>query len=177
MDFKNLCQSEWSVAFSCAVCFVCTTCHYIWAFLLSLSSSNIGAIGWKYMKYLHTALLCVLPLSLQLSLSHTHRIAHRGVGSMFWWQCLCWASAGYWHQVSGDLRGSRLAGISLDCIKGELHDTGATRVLYLLAPAFPLHAHTHIETHLQAPYGSHSLKCHSANAVQIAAIKWSGLEE
>lgn len=31
--------------------------------------------------------------------------------------------------------------------------------------------YTHIETHLQAPYGSHSLKCHSASAVQIAAIK------
>jgi len=30
---------------------------------------------------------------------------------------------------------------------------------------------THTETHLQAPYGSHSLKCHSASAVQMAAIK------
>lgn len=57
------------------------------------------------------------------------------------WQCLYWALAGYWHQVSGDLCGSRLAGISLDCIKGELHDTVATRVLYLLAPASQLHTH------------------------------------
>lgn len=55
------------------------------------------------------------------------------------WQCLYWAPAGYWHQVSGDPCGSRLAGISLDCIKGELHDTVATRVLYLLAPASLLH--------------------------------------
>ncbi len=72
------------------------------------------------------------------TLTHTLAELQRCVSQ---WQCLYWALAGYWHEVSGDLCGSTLAGISLDCIKGELHDTVTARVLYLLAPASQLHKH------------------------------------
>lgn len=76
------------------------------------------------------------------TLTHTHKTyTPHTLRCVSQWQCLYWALAGYWHQVSGDLCGSRLAGISLDCIKVELHDTVATRVLYLLAPASQQHTH------------------------------------
>jgi len=97
-------------------------------------------MNWYEIHDYFAASLCA---SLFLSLSHTQNGTKSELQRcVSQWQCLYWAPAGYWHQVSGDPCGSRLAGISLDCIKGELHDTVATRVLYLLAPAY----HTHWNT-------------------------------